>query len=168
MKTIIHLLIQFFIILLFLISCKYDNYSQIDVINNPYLEYQEELKEVVNSIKKDIMTSNIEGLQSIHLKSDKFTKFGPRSFERQDVESTNKSERTFFSSISNVNYEIKDLKINVFGEIGIVTYYPYVSFVKDGNAKNVTGRQTLVFLKTNEGWKIIHEHGTIKTTSDTK
>ena len=131
MNKISHLLIQFFIILLFLISCKNDKYTQNDVISNPYHEYQNELRKVVDSIKKDIMAANIEGLQSIHLDSDKFTKFGPRSFERQDVESTNKSEAKFFSSISNVNYEIKDLKIDVFGKIGIVTYYPYVSFVKD-------------------------------------
>ncbi len=168
MKKIFNLLIQSFIILLFFISCKSDKYSQTDVISDPYLEYQTELREVVNSIKKDIMTANINGLQSLHLENEKFTKFGPRSFERQNVESTNKSEATFFSSISNVNYEIKDLKIDVFGEIGIVTYYSYVSFAKNGNEKNVNGRQTLVFLKTNDGWKIIHEHGTIKNTSDTK
>ena len=56
----------------------------------------------------------------------------------------------------------------MFGEIGIITYYPFVSFVKDGNEKNVNGRQTLVFLKSKNEWKIIHEHGTIKTASDTK
>lgn len=28
--------------------------------------------------------------------------------------------------------------------------------------KYASGRQTLVFLKTNVGWKIVHEHGTPK------
>jgi ketosteroid isomerase-like protein len=62
----------------------------------------------------------------------------------------------------NVDYEVKELKIDVFGDIGIVTYYPHVTFVKDGEEKEVSGRQTLVFLKTKDGWRIVHEHGTIK------
>ena len=108
------------------------------------------------------MTGNIDGLQAIHLDSYKFSKFGPRSFNRQDVASTNESEAAFFGSISNLTYEIKELKIDVFGDIGIVTYYPHVAFVQEGEEKQASGRQTLVFLKTDRGWKIVHEHGTIK------
>jgi len=55
-------------------------------------EEQKELREVVNSIVRDAETANLEGLKEIHLASDKFTKFGPRNFERQDVEKTNESE----------------------------------------------------------------------------
>ena len=67
----------------------------------------------MKSIVKDAESANIEGLKAVHLDSDKFTKFGPRSFDRQDVE-----------------------------------------------AKKGSGRQTFVFLKTTNGWKIVHEHGT--------
>jgi len=56
--------------------------------------------------------------------------------------------------------EAKDIKIDVFGDVGIATYYPHFSFEKNGVESKGEGRQTLVFLKTNEGWKIIHEHGT--------
>ncbi len=114
------------------------------------------------SIKADIESSNIGGLKALHLESEKFTKFGPRSFERQDVASTNASEAAFFSSITNAKYEARDLQIDVFGDVGIATYYPEVSFVKDGNDVEVSGRQTLVFLKTDSGWKLVHEHGTIR------
>lgn len=149
-------------VLFLLVSCSGEGPVQQDIINDPFPEAQAELSELVKSIMKDAMTANIEGLQAVHLDSDKFTKFGPRSFDRQDVASTNKSEAAFFSSISNFKQEIKDLKIDVFGNIGIVTYYPQVSFVMDGEEKKVSGRQTLVFLKTTNGWKIIHEHGTPK------
>ena len=80
----------------------------------------------------DAMKGNIEGLKAAHLNSKKFSKFGPRSFNRQDLTSTNDSEAEFFCSISNFNLEIKDLKIDVFGDIGITTYYPHYSFLKDG------------------------------------
>jgi len=110
----------------------------------------------------DAETANIVGLQAAHLVSDKFTKFGPRIFERQDVAGTNESEAAFFGSISDYKQETRDLKIDVFGDVGIATYYPQVSFVQDGVEKTADGRQTLVFLKTENGWKIIHEHGTSK------
>ncbi|MDH3292684.1 MAG: nuclear transport factor 2 family protein [Gemmatimonadota bacterium] len=149
-------------VLLLLVSCTSATRLQQDLINDPFPDAQAELRDVVASIAEDAMTGNLEGLQAIHLASDKFTKFGPRSFDRQDVASTNESEAAFFGSVSNMDYEVKDLKIDVFGDIGIVTYYPEVTFVQDGEKKEVSGRQTLVFLKTRNGWRIVHEHGTIK------
>jgi len=148
------------LLILFIMTCK--NESKPDLINEAFPEAQAELREVIKSIVLDAETANIEGLKAAHLVSDKFTKFGPRNFNRQDVISTNNSEEAFFGTISNYRQEIKDLKIDVFGNIGIATYYPHVSFVQDGVEKNGSGRQTLVFLKTENGWKIIHEHGTPK------
>jgi hypothetical protein len=121
--------------LLLLVSCTNASPSQQDLINDPFPEAQAEIREVVMSIVKDAMTANIEGLRAAHLVSDKFTKFGPRSFDRQDVASTNESEGAYFSSISDFKQEVRDLKIDVFGEIGIATYYPHVSFVQDGQEK---------------------------------
>lgn len=112
------------------------------------------------TIKQDIETANIAGLQDAHLDSERFSKFGPRRFERQDVEATNQSEAAFFSSISEASYEVKDLKIDVFGDVGIATYYPEASFVRSGERIKSSGRQTLVFLNTSAGWKLVHEHGT--------
>lgn len=146
--------------LFLLVSCTCEESPRHDVINDPFPEAQAELREMIDSIVKDATTANIEGLQQAHLAGDKFTKFGPRRFERQDVTDTNDSEAEFFGSISNYRQEIKDLKIDVFGDVGIATYYPHVSFVQDGEEKRGTGRQTFVFLKTGDGWKIVHEHGT--------
>ncbi|MDN3643157.1 nuclear transport factor 2 family protein [Lutimonas halocynthiae] len=149
------------IALLFVIlsSCSEKKSDKPDIVNDLFPEVQNELREVIHSIVKDCETANLDGLKTTHLLSDKFTKFGPRSFERQDVESTNESELAFFGSVSNYKEEVKDLKIDVFGEIGIATFYRFVSFEQDGEEKNVNVRQTYVFLKTSDGWKIIHEHG---------
>ena len=147
-------------IIFLLVSCKGEQSSQQDLINDPFLGAQAELREIVKAIVNDAETANIEGLQAAHLVSDKFTKFGPRSFERQGVIATNESEAAFFGSITDFKQETRDLKIDVFGDVGIATYYPYVSFVQDGEEKTASGRQTLVFLKIDNGWKIVHEHGT--------
>ena len=147
---------------IFLTSCSSRKSNTVDLINNSFPEAQAELQEVIKSLAEDIENDNIKGLKAGHLVSEKFTKFGPRNFERQDVASTNKTESAHFGSTSNFKYEIKDLKIDVFGDVGIVTYYPLVSFVQDGVLKSGSGRQTLIYVNTVEGWKIVHEHGTAK------
>jgi ketosteroid isomerase-like protein len=143
-------------------GCVSGSHEARDLVHDPFVDRQWEIREAVMSIKRDIEASNIAGLQATHLEGEKFTKFGPRSFERQDVAGTNESEAAFFGSISNAKYEARDLKIDVFGDVGIATYYPEVSFVRDGNEVVVSGRQTLVFLKTDSGWKLVHEHGTVR------
>jgi len=145
-----------------LAACNSNNHAQPTTESISPLDSRAEIQAAVMSIKADIESSNIEGLQDLHLESESFTKFGPRSFERQDVESTKASEAAFFSSITDAKYGVRDLKMDVFGDVGIATYYPEVSFVRDGNNVEVSGRQTLVFLKTDAGWKLVHEHGTVK------
>jgi len=150
--------------LIFIPSCHNQRALQQNLIYDVFLEAQADVREVIETIVEDAVTANIEGLQTAHLDSDKFTKFGPRSFERQDVVNTNASEEAFFGTISNYQQEVRDLKIDVFDDMAIATYYPYVSFVQEGQKKEGSGRQTLVFLLTDDGWKIVHEHGTSKTT----
>ena len=128
----------------------------------PLPEAQAELKQVLKAIYDDAMSANVEGLTTSHLISSKFTKLGPRNFSRQTVDETNESEASFFTSIKDLKVELKDVKIDVFGEVAVTTFYPHFSFVKDDQLKEGSTRQTLVFLKTDQGWKIIHEHGTPK------
>ena len=86
MKKTNSLSIMITLLLLFLSSCSEKKSDQVDLINETFPEAQNELREVINSIVMDSETANLEGLKASHLLSDKFTKFGPRSFERQDVE----------------------------------------------------------------------------------
>ena len=145
---------------LFLGACASEESTQVDIIADPYPAAQAEIREVINSIIKDAEEANIEGLKAAHLESEKFSKFGPRNFDRQDILSTNATEEAFFSSISNYKQEIRDLKIDVFDDMAIASYYPDVSFIQNGEKKTGTGRQTFVFLKVDSGWKLVHEHGT--------
>ena len=160
MKKVFNILAKIFSIMLILAFSSCERNSERDLINDKFPKEQAEIYEVIKSIVKDAEAANIEGLKEAHLVSEKFTKFGPRNFDRQNVASTNNSEEAFFGSITNYKQEVKDLKIDVFGDIGIATYYPYVSFMQDGESYIGSGRQTLVFLKTENGWKIVHEHGT--------
>ena len=162
MKNRLTLIIPLVILFVIHESCVSESTSQEEIIIEPYYLIQDQIREVINTIVKDAEEANIEGLKVAHLESEKFSKFGPRKFERQDVASTNKTEEAFFSSISDYKQEIRDLKIDVFDDIAIATYYPHVSFVQNGEEKTGIGRQTFVFLRTDEGWKLVHEHGTPK------
>ena len=155
----------FALLLLVIASCSEAINERLDIIENQFPEKQQELIEVVNTIVRDAETANLDGLRDIHLISDKFTKFGPRSFERQNVQQTNESELAFFGRVSNYKELVKDLKIDVFGEVGIATYYREVSAEQDGEISSSELRQTLVFVNTEDGWKLVHEHGNRKISN---
>jgi ketosteroid isomerase-like protein len=106
------------------------------------------------------MTSNLEGVAASHLMTPKFTKFGGQSFERLTVEETNKSEAEALSAIKELNVELTDLKIDVFGKVAVATYYSHFSFIVEGQRVESLARQALIFLETEDGWKIIHENVT--------
>ncbi len=142
-----------------LASCTQPAPEKLDIIGEEFPEAQEEIRAAVASIVRDAETANLDGLRDSHLVSDKFTKFGPRGFERQDVEQTNSSELAFFGKASNYREEVRDLKVDVFGDVGIATYYRSVTYEQDGEQGSGSLRQTLVFVKTPDGWKIVHEHG---------
>lgn len=141
-------------------SCTDNEINRKEIIEDQFVTSQLEIKETIYSIIRDAEDANVEGLKSAHLEIAKFSKFGPRNFERQDIKSTNETEEAFFTSISDYKQIIRDLKIDVFDDMAIATYYPDVSYIQNGETKTGTGRQTFVFLKTESGWKLVHEHGT--------
>ena len=121
-------------------------------------ELEKEVRGAAMKVLEDANNSNIAGLKSAHLNSPKFSKFGPRIAKRQNVESTNKTETEHFSSITDSNFIWEDLKIDIFGDVAVTTFYSNSSFIKNNSRVKGKGRGTLVFLRTEEGWKIIHEH----------
>lgn len=152
------LLILSFLILI-LISCnKIDKKIEMTNSSISESEMEMELREVVLKVMEDANNSNIPELKSAHLQSPKFSKFGPRTASRQDFEQTNKSETEHFQQIKETKLVIEDLKIDIFENVGIATYYNNYSFIKNDNRIIGKGRVTLVFFRAEEGWKIVHEH----------
>ena len=54
------------------------------------------------------------------------------------------------------------IKIDVFGDVAVLTEYFHLSHTVDDAPETHNARVTLVFLKTVDGWKIVHEHVTGK------
>ena len=131
-----------------------------DNVHDPFTEAKEEILATMLRIHQDAESGNVGALRFHHLNSEKFSKLGPRKPERQNFEETTESEASFFSSITDFTIDPRDLKVDVFGDVAVMTYFPHVTFKKDGKLMKGNGRQTVVFVKTTDGWLIAHEQGT--------
>ncbi len=133
-----------------------------DLAHYPFPEARQEIHATLDSIINDAETANLQRLRDGHLNSPKFSKFGG-SFERISIDLCNEQEAAGVTSVQDLKFEMKDRKIDVFGDIAIMTCYNHFSYTDDGNRRQHIDRNTMVFLKTADGWKIVHEHVTPKT-----
>jgi len=73
-------------------------------------------------------------------------------------------EQAAFANISDYNYSIDELRLDLLGDVVVASFYLSYSgmFVNDysfeGSPVRARTRVTMVLGRTPEGWKIIHEH----------
>jgi len=128
-----------------------------DLINNTFPEAQAEIQTVINGIFKSIQDNDSDKLISYHIYGPKFTEFRDSQFRFGSAENE-EYERGFVGAISGFDYNLDDLKINVFGEVAVVTFHADFRPTIAGEVHQIWGSTTLVFVKVNEEWKITHEH----------
>ncbi len=66
-------------------------------------------------------------------------------------------ERLWFSMVSKVSWRLKDIKINIFDSVAIVTLTVIYSGLYVGS-KSLNTRGTVVLIKKEGSWKVFHEH----------
>jgi ketosteroid isomerase-like protein len=129
----------------------------IDIINDEFPEAQVEIKAVLDSLFRSLQNKDAESLKSFHLYGPKFTAFAPGML-RQGSKENQEKERETINSISSFEYNLNDLKINVFGEVAIVTYHGDFEITIETGSKQMYTQTSLIFVKTDTGWKLTHEH----------
>jgi len=104
-------------------------------------------------------------LGGFHSSRDSFTKFDENPpYTRQNSDQAFVYEQSAFANISDYSYVIGDLRIDLFGDIAVSTFYLTYKgmFVNDysfeGSPVGSRARVTMVLAKTGQGWKIAHEH----------
>jgi len=109
---------------------------------------------------KDLTT-----LADFHGPRDQFTKFDENPpYTRQNSEEAYVYEQAAFANISDYSYSIDDLKIDLFGDVAIATFYLSYSgmFVNDysfeGSPVRAKTRVTMALARTLKGWRVVHEH----------
>jgi ketosteroid isomerase-like protein len=109
-------------------------------------------------------SKEIEGIPDFF--DDKFTKFGDSPpYDRRELERALMLEQLQFASISDYDFKIEDLKVDVVTETAIATFVLQSTgmIVDDysfrGTVINNRSRVTIVFKKDKKGgWKMLHQH----------
>jgi ketosteroid isomerase-like protein len=110
-------------------------------------------------------SKDITSLSRFFAPSQYFSKFDETPpFTRQNANDAFMYEQARFANISDYEYKIDDLRIDVIGFMAIATFYLSYKgvFVNDysfeGSTVGVRSRVTMVIGKFGDDWKIVHEH----------
>jgi ketosteroid isomerase-like protein len=108
---------------------------------------------------------DLPALASFHSPADSFSKFDESPpYTRQSSEEAFVYEQAAFANITDYTYQIDDLRIDLFGDAAVCTFYLTYKgiFVNDysfeGSPIGSRVRVTMVLAKAKGGWKIAHEH----------
>ena len=131
---------------------------KIDLINDEFPEAKQEVMETYEAIVQSIKEGDIDKLISLHAYSPKFTEFKNGEL-RNGSEANETYERNIFSSVTEVvKFDSNDLKIAVYGDVANVTFHSDFHFKFGEDLVVVNDQITLLFVKTKNGWKLVHEH----------
>ncbi len=131
---------------------------KVDLLNDEFPESKEAISKTMDSIVQSIKDGDIDRLISFHAYSPKFTEFKngePRNGGAENEE----FERGVFGSVTEVvKFDMNDLNIAVYGDVANVTLHSDFHLKFDEDLAVVNDQISLLFLNTDKGWRIVHEH----------
>lgn len=167
-KTVLWILL--FVVLI--IGCKQEEKKvkteevKIDLINDEFPEAKQKVMETYEAIVQSIKEGDIDRLISLHAYSPKFTEFKNGEL-RNGGEANETYERNIFSSVAEVvKFDSNDLKIAVYGDVANVTFHSDFHFRFGEDLVIVNDQITLLFVKTENSWKLVHEHHSPLNTAE--
>lgn len=132
--------------------------AQGDLITNEYTEAQQEVIETFGAIGQSIVDGDMDKLISFHAYGPKFTEFKDGE-PRNGGEANEAHERSVFGSVTEVvKLDANDMKVAVYGDVANMTFHSDFHLKFGEDLVIVNNQITLLFVKTNDGWKIVHEH----------
>lgn len=131
---------------------------KIDLINDEFPEAKQEVMETMGAIVQSIKDGDIDKLISFHAYGPKFTEFKNGEPRNGGVENE-AHERNVFGSVSEViKLDAKDMQIAVYGDVANMTFHSDFHLKFGEDLVIVNDQITLLFVKTDSGWKLVHEH----------
>jgi len=135
-----------------------EDMPKVDLINDEFPEAQQEIIETFGEIAQSLKDGDLDKLISFHAYSPKFTEFNggkPRVGGKENEE----FERTVFGGVTEVvKFDAKDMAIAVYGEVANVTFHSDFHLKFGEDLVVVNDQISLLFVKTDAGWKIVSEH----------
>ena len=124
----------------------------------------EEIIKIIETLFEAGVTKDLTQLKDIHLDDSRFSSFSDLPpYDLKDYKTTIELEELKFISISDYSYEIKNLKISIFGDAAILAMeLIQQGMIVDNKAftgehMKIKGRATFVLIKQ-PTWKIAHIH----------
>ena len=156
-KTVIFTLVVIFGILI--TGCKQQEQKvKIDLVNDAFPEEKQEVMETFGAIAQSIKDGDIDKLISFHAYGPKFTEF-KNGEPRNGGEANETHERSVFGSVTEVvKFDAKDLQIAVYGNVANLTFHSDFHLKFGEDLVVVNDQITLLFVKADNGWKMVHEH----------
>jgi len=145
---------------MFISGCSQDNAAeQIPDLRSPeFSKAKLEVQETFGAIAQSIKDGDIDKLISFHAYGPKFTEF-KNGEPRNGDEANEVHERNVFGSVTEVvKFDAKDLKIAVYGHVANLTFHSDFHLKFGEDLVVVNDQITLLFVETNDGWKMVHEH----------
>ena len=143
-------------------GCDKDDVSveapQMDLINTEFPVEKQEVMETFGAIAQSIIDGDMDLLISFHGYSPKFTEF--KNGEPRNGAAANEAhERSVFGAVTEViRFNADDLQIAVYGEVANLTFHSDFHLMFGEDLVIVNDQITLLFVRTNAGWKMVHEH----------
>ena len=126
---------------------------------------RKDVEATIRSLFEVGKNKDLSSLADLHASRDLFTKFDENPpYTRQNSEEAFVYEQAAFANISDYEYTIEELRIDLLGDVAISTFYLTYSgmFVNDysfeGSPVRARTRATIVMTRTPRGWKMVHEH----------
>ena len=126
---------------------------------------REDIEALIRAFFEAGKSKDLAALADFHGPRDRFTKFDENPpYARQDSEEAFVYEQATFANISDYNYVIDALRIDLMGDVAVATFYlTYTGmFVNDysfeGSPVRSRARVTMVLERLANGWRAVHEH----------
>ena len=131
------------------------------IIGAQFHQAEQQVMETFGEIAQSIIDQDMDKLISFHAYGPKFTEFKDGAL-RNDGAANEAYERELFGVLVDnvVKFAANDPKIAVYGgNVANLTFHSDFELdFGDGNPFPVKNQITLLFVRTNDGWKMVHEH----------
>ena len=129
-----------------------------DIITYEFPEEKQEVMETFGAIAQSIVNGDMDQLISFHAYSPKFTEF-KNGEPRNGAAANEEHERSVFGAVTEVvKFDANDLQIAVYGDVANLTFHSDFHLMFGDDLVIVNDQITLLFVKTSNGWKMVHEH----------
>jgi ketosteroid isomerase-like protein len=126
---------------------------------------RKEIASVIFAFFEAGKNKDLAALDQFHSSQDTFSKFDENPpYTRQNSQDAFVHEQAAFANISDYQYQVEDLRIDLLGSVAVATFYLtyHGMFVNDysfeGSPVGSRCRVTMVLARTENGWRILHEH----------